>query len=147
MANLLQLTLLTSQSQKAKLRRCICSAFVFFIFTLFSQYYSQMSLAVFQVPDNLILFFHVRKLPLNEFQGNHYPWTWQNKTKIVTLDEVESWVPSKIGDDRKKASADAGVARKKEQRLTIMLHRNFMEHWPFFSHKFNLSRGEKAKTE
>ena len=69
------------------------------------------------------------------------------KTEIVTLDEVESWVPSKIGDDRKKASADAGVARKKEQRLTIMLHRNFMEHWPFFSHKFNLSRGEKAKTE
>ena len=74
---------------------------------------------------------------------NHYPWTWQNKTKIVTLDEVESWVPSKIGDDRKKASADAGVARKKEQRLTIMLHTNFMEHWPFFSHKFNLSRGER----
>ena len=55
MANLLQLTLLTSQSQKAKLRRCIYSAFGSFIFTLFSQYYSQMSLAVFQVPDLLTL--------------------------------------------------------------------------------------------
>ena len=55
LANLWTLALLTSQIQNAKLRLCLCSAFVFFNLASLGEKLGQNASVVFQAPDNYIL--------------------------------------------------------------------------------------------